>query len=99
MIEKWIHQIPNKFSSVKIDYYVVMPDHIHMILAISGKEKVSTDFCSCVSIDKIIDDVMRVAPSEFILSKNILPMNKKAHCAKFVAECADILETLLKVKV
>lgn len=34
-----------------------------------------------------------------ILSKNVLPMNKKAHCAKFVAECADILETLLKVKV
>ena len=34
-----------------------------------------------------------------ILSKDVLPMNKKAHCSKFVSECAEILESMLKVKV
>ena len=79
MIEKWIHQIPNKFVSVKIDYYVIMPDHIHMILAISGKEKDSTDFCSCVSIDKIIDWFKTMTTCEYIryVKKNEYPPFKK----------------------
>ena len=32
MIEKWIHKIPETFKNVKIDYYVIMPDHVHLIL-------------------------------------------------------------------
>ena len=32
MIEYWIHRIPTKFKFVTIDYYVIMPDHIHLIL-------------------------------------------------------------------
>jgi len=32
MIECWIHEIPKKFNCVDIDYYVIMPDHVHLIL-------------------------------------------------------------------
>lgn len=34
-----------------------------------------------------------------ILSKDVEPQNKKAHCSKFVADGAEILESILKVKV
>lgn len=34
-----------------------------------------------------------------ILSKDVEPQNKKTHCSKFVSECAEILESMLKVKV
>lgn len=32
--EEWIHQIPVKYPEVSIDNYVIMPDHIHMLLRI-----------------------------------------------------------------
>ena len=34
MIEYWLHQIPKKFENVQLDYYVIMPNHIHVILII-----------------------------------------------------------------
>ena len=36
MIEKWLFEIQNKYLNTKIDYYVIMPDHIHFILFIEG---------------------------------------------------------------
>ena len=30
--EKWIRQIPDKYPSVAVDRYVIMPDHIHLLL-------------------------------------------------------------------
>ena len=33
-IEKWIHKIPEKFQNVIIDYYVIMPDRVHLVLFI-----------------------------------------------------------------
>ena len=36
MLEKWLFEIENKFSSVKIDEYVIMPDHIHVIFVLTG---------------------------------------------------------------
>lgn len=34
-----------------------------------------------------------------ILSKDVEPQNKKAHCSKFVSDSSEILESMLKVKV
>lgn len=34
MIEKWWHILPNKFSNVEIDEFIVMPDHVHGIVVI-----------------------------------------------------------------
>lgn len=36
MIEKWIFEIEKKFNNAKTDYYVIMPDHVHFILFLSG---------------------------------------------------------------
>ena len=38
MIEYWIHRIPTKFVNTYIDYYVIMPDHIHLLLRICVSE-------------------------------------------------------------
>lgn len=37
--EEMIRQIPNKYPNVRVDKYVIMPDHIHILLMIdSGNE-------------------------------------------------------------
>ena len=32
--EEWIHRIPEKYPNVTVDQYVLMPDHIHLLLRI-----------------------------------------------------------------
>ncbi len=32
MIEKWLFKLQDRFEDVRLDYYVIMPDHIHFVL-------------------------------------------------------------------
>lgn len=32
IIEKWINEIPNKYPRISVDAYVIMPNHIHVLL-------------------------------------------------------------------
>ena len=34
LMEKWLLELENKFENIKIDKYVVMPNHIHLIITI-----------------------------------------------------------------
>lgn len=36
MIEKWMFEIEKKYVNVKIDYHVIMPDHVHFIVIKTG---------------------------------------------------------------
>ncbi len=36
LISKWLREMTNKYPGVGIDCYAIMPDHILMVLAISG---------------------------------------------------------------
>lgn len=36
MVERWLHEIEKKFPGVLLDCYVVMPNHLHMILFLTG---------------------------------------------------------------
>ena len=36
MLEKWLSEVPNKYKNVQMDKYVVMPNHIHAIVLLSG---------------------------------------------------------------
>jgi REP element-mobilizing transposase RayT len=38
MIEKWLLELPNKFKHIKIDEYIIMPNHIHFIIEISYQQ-------------------------------------------------------------
>lgn len=35
MIEKWVLELENKFDNLKIDKYIIMPDHIHLLISVS----------------------------------------------------------------
>ena len=37
IIHKWIRETQNKFENIKIDKYVIMPDHIHLIVTIEER--------------------------------------------------------------
>ena len=44
IVDKWIQKIPNKYSEVSVDCYVIMPNHIHILLSIvkdDGRENPS----------------------------------------------------------
>ena len=41
MVEKWIVEIENKYENVTVDCYVVMEDHVHLILFITEGNKIS----------------------------------------------------------
>lgn len=38
IVEKHILNIPSYYQSVSVDNYVVMPNHVHMILVLNGNE-------------------------------------------------------------
>lgn len=38
MVERRLREIENKFPGVLLDCYVVMPNHLHMILFLTGNE-------------------------------------------------------------
>ena len=37
IIHKWVSEIENKFPGVAIDKYVIMPDHLHLIVTIKER--------------------------------------------------------------
>jgi putative transposase len=46
IVEDKINQIEKYYSGVRVDYYIIMPDHIHMIIVLEGAD---------VSLSKIIN--------------------------------------------
>jgi REP element-mobilizing transposase RayT len=47
MVEKWHLELANKFTTIKIDEYVVMPNHFHSIIIIVPPHTVGADPCVC----------------------------------------------------
>ena len=43
MIHKWWQKIPDKFSGVLIDEYIVMPDHVHGIINTTNDHVMTDD--------------------------------------------------------
>ena len=38
LIEKVLADLPKRFSGLKVDYFVIMPNHMHVIFILDGKE-------------------------------------------------------------
>ena len=36
ILDRWIQEIPVKYPNVSVDVYVIMPDHVHMLLFLCG---------------------------------------------------------------
>lgn len=72
MIEKWLFELENKFNQVQIDFYVIMPNHIHFIIINTGNAGGNT-------LPGIIDWFKTMTTNEYIKGvKNHLftPFNK-----------------------
>lgn len=39
MVSKWIKVVENKFKEIRIDDYVIMPDHVHLLIMISPRNE------------------------------------------------------------
>jgi len=46
MIDKWYHELENKFVDIKCDEYIIVPNHIHAII-----QNVGADLCVCPDMD------------------------------------------------
>ena len=42
VIEKQLHSIPNQFKNVRLDEYIIMPNHVHVIIVIKTRVEAST---------------------------------------------------------
>jgi len=43
MIKKWLSELENKFKNIELDEYIIMPNHIHLIIFILNT--VGADLC------------------------------------------------------
>ena len=73
IVHKWIKETENKFDNIKIDKYVIMPNHIHLIISITERHA-----------GRSLQDAMRffktMSTNEYIKNVNkglLLPFDKK----------------------
>lgn len=38
VVDKWILEVPNKYPQISVDYYVIMPNHIHLLLSLGNDD-------------------------------------------------------------
>lgn len=38
IVDKWIRQIPQKYQEIDLDCYVIMPNHIHLLVSVMGDD-------------------------------------------------------------
>ncbi|MFN0293753.1 transposase [Pedobacter helvus] len=61
MVNEWIKKLENKFPDIRIDEYVIMPNHIHLIIeniGLHNPDAVRVDLCVNPSTDLCVDPNM-----------------------------------------
>lgn len=38
IVDKWVQKIPDKYQEISVDNYVIMPNHIHLLLLLTKKD-------------------------------------------------------------
>lgn len=70
MIDFWWHEIPNHFKNVKLDEFVIMPDHIHGIIVIKNDMDIGADRCVGL-LGNIIQWFKTMSTNEYIRNVKI----------------------------
>ena len=65
MVEKWISETENKFGDIQIDKYIIMPNHIHMIIFLRGNDGESGDHAGS-PLPRIIEWFKTMTTNEYI---------------------------------
>jgi REP element-mobilizing transposase RayT len=64
MVEKWWYELINKFPNIQLDAHIIMPDHFHGIIIITG-----TDLCVCPDINN--DDNYNITGADLCVCPDI----------------------------
>jgi REP element-mobilizing transposase RayT len=70
IVQRYWQEIPNHYPNVKLDQWVIMPNHIHGIIVISdNKHPVRTEQCSVLTgITNMIKPIKSISLSQIIKS-------------------------------
>jgi len=95
IVQKYILEIPNHFDFVLLDQYVVMPNHIHIVLIIDNR-------CSRDAIYRIcenIDTMNRVSTETNRIYENIDTMNRVSTETNRICENIDTINRVSTEKI
>ena len=53
MADKWYGELENKFTDIKCDKYIIMPNHFHAIIQNVGADPVGADLCVCPNGNRV----------------------------------------------
>lgn len=87
-VDKWIRAIPGHFSGVHIDKYVVMPNHVHMIVRIDGTDDPSP------TLGKVVAWFKYGATKEIneIAKRSALPVFQRSYYDHVIRNTDDYLQ-------
>lgn len=66
LIEKWLYELENKYQNLTIDKFVIMPDHIHMIINNHGACYETTGTHAGVPLPEIIKWFKTMTTNDYI---------------------------------
>lgn len=64
-LEKTIEFINKNYKQVAIEKYVIMPDHIHLIVNLKGKNEFDADRHGCLSLREVIKNLKSYTTREY----------------------------------
>ncbi len=64
-VEKTIQYINNNYKQVKIEKYVIMPDHIHLLINLENKSGFDTDRQGCLSLRDVVKRLKSYTTREY----------------------------------
>ncbi len=66
MFKKWLTEIEEKFPGTKIDYHIIMPDHMHFVLFLMNEYKDKGSDTCFYDLPLIIDWYKTMTTNEYI---------------------------------
>lgn len=90
IMDAGLHEIPKRFTSVEIDKYVIMPNHIHMILLLNPTEEGATP----PSVPQIIGAFKSVTANQCRKELSISPIFQRSYYDHIIRDREDYFDIL-----
>lgn len=88
VVERAIREIPNRYPGVEVDCYVIMPDHVHLILAIHQTGPDGRQVAAPTAISTVIQQLKRAVSRAIGVS-----IWQKSYYDHIIRNCSDLEET------
>ena len=57
IVEKAIHEIPKRYPNIRLDNYVVMPNHVHLLITLCADERGRVIHAPTTDISKVVQQL------------------------------------------